>query len=314
MNLIFFGTSEFAVPALEALVTAGLKPAVVVTLPDQPRGRGLAVLPSPIKVTAGKYSIPLWQPEKLTDAKFLKKFSETEWNLGVVVAYGKLIPQNLIDTPKKGFLNIHPSLLPELRGPSPIQYAILEGKQKTGVTIMLLDTGMDHGPIIAQKEMLIEPNDTTKTLGVRLAKLGSELLITAIPAWLEGALQSRTQDHAKATFSKIIEKNRGRLDWAKPTALVTQTVRAFYPWPGTFSFWQQHQRGVSTRLKIIEVTPENNPGVKTPGLVEALEDDMIVWCQDGFLRITKIQAEGKKVLSGKEFLHGHRDILGTILE
>lgn len=312
MNLIFFGTSEFAVPALEALTAAGFMPAAVVTLPDRPHGRGLAVFSSPIKVIAEKHGVPILQPEKANDPEFLKKLSETEWDIGVVAAYGKLIPQSLINIPKKGFLNIHPSLLPELRGPSPIQYAILEDKEKTGVTILLVDAEMDHGPILLQEEAAINPEDTAATLGIRLAKKGAEMLIRTLPQWMNGTVHARPQNQSKVTFSKKIQKKDGHINWNESAEHIERAIRAFRPWPGTFTFWNHGKHPL--RLKIIEATPETSSDVCTPGLVERRKDDMIIWCSDGFLRIERIQPEGKKIQSGEEFFNGHHDIIGAILK
>lgn len=311
MNLIFFGTSEFAVPALEALVTAGFKPIAVVTLPDRPHGRGLAVLPSPVKTIAEKHRIPVWQPEKLSDPEFLRSYSETERDIGVVAAYGKLIPQNVIDIPKKGFLNIHPSLLPELRGPSPIQYAILEGKQTTGVTIMLVDAEMDHGPILLQEEDSVDPSDTMLSLSGRLAQKGAELLVKALPQWLDGTLVPKEQDHSKATFSKKIEKENGHIRWTEPARAIDRAIRAFRPWPGTFAFAMHN--GKKLRVNICEAAPFEHAPVKNPGLVERTEDGMIVWCADGYLCIARIQPEGKRAMAGEDFLRGYAAIIGSLL-
>lgn len=311
MNIIFFGTSEFAVPALEALIAAGFKPIAVVTLPDRPRGRGLAVLPSPVKVVAEKHRIPILQPEKLSDPEFLKSYSETAWDAGVVAAYGKLIPQAVIDVPKKGFLNIHPSLLPELRGPSPIQYAILEDKETTGVTVMLVDAEMDHGPILLQEAAAIDPSDTAASLEGRLAQKGAELLIKALPQWLEGTLAAKEQDHSKATFSKKIPKERGHIRWTEPARSINRAIRAFRPWPGTFTFAARD--GKQFRLNILEAVPFEHAPAKPPGLVERTKDGMIVWCADGYLRIARIQPEGKRAMAGEDFLRGYAAIIGSLL-
>jgi methionyl-tRNA formyltransferase len=310
MKIIFFGTSEFAVPALEALVAAGMQPAAVVTLPDRSRGRGLQRTPSPVKIAAARHGILVWQQEKLSDPEFLKKFSETEWDVGVVAAYGKLIPQPLINLPKKGFLNIHPSLLPELRGPSPIQYAILEGKEKTGVTIVLVDAEMDHGPILLQENVAINPKDTAAALEIRLAKKGAEMLVQSLPQWINGTMQARPQDHVQATFSKKIGKEDGHINWNGSAEQIERAIRAFHPWPGTFTFGIIQQKKV--RLKIVAAVVVQNQ-IKPPGLVSRHEDDMIVACGSDALRIVRIQLEGKHVLSGKEFLNGYRAIVGTTL-
>lgn len=313
MNIIFFGTSQFAVPALEALSVADYKPVLVVTLPDRPQGRRLEILPSPVKVAAQKLSIEILQPEKVSDPEFLKKISETTWAFGIVAAYGKLIPQAVLDIPEKGFLNIHPSLLPELRGPSPIQYAILEGKKKTGVSVMLLDSLMDHGPILIQEEEKIKLDDTADVLESRLAEKGAKALVKALPLWIDGNMQAIAQDESKATFSKKIEKEDGRIAWSEPAEIIARKVRAYAPWPGTFSFADIH--GAHVRLKILEAesTEENHSEMRESGFVINSEKGMMVVTGKGLLRIQKIQPEGKNPMTGSEFLRGHRDVIGKIL-
>lgn len=313
MNIIFFGTSRFAVPALEALAAAGVKLAAVVTLPDRPQGRGLERLPSPVKITAEKYGIPVLQPEKVSDPAFLDSIKEKSFTVGVVAAYGKLIPQAILDIPEKGFLNIHPSLLPELRGPSPIQYAILEGKKKTGVSVMLLDSLMDHGPILMQEEEEIGPDDTADRLESRLAEKGGKMLAKTLPLWADRNIQAVPQDESKATFSKKIEKEDGHIAWSESAEIIARKVRAYAPWPGTFSFAGIH--GVDTRLKILEVenTTEEYGEIRGSGFIINAEKSMMVVTGKGLLRIQKIQPEGKNPMTGIEFLRGHQDIIGKIL-
>ncbi len=311
MNILFFGTSEFAVPALEALATAGLKPAVVVTLPDRPQGRGLEVLPSPVKISAAKLGIAVLQPETVSDPDFLKKLSETSWDVGVIAAYGKIIPQSIIDIPKKGFLNIHPSMLPELRGPSPIQAAILEGKEKTGVTIIVVDSQMDHGPILLQEEMPIETDDTSETLGERLSEKGAELLAQALPQWMNDSLPAKPQNDSKATFCKIIEKEDGHINWMKDAEAIDRQIRAFQPWPGTFSFIKTGAHAL--RIKIIRARAKTADERKSPGLIERYNHAMIMWTGNGFLSILEVQPEGKRAMSGEEFLNGHQFAINTIV-
>ena len=313
MNIIFFGTSEFAVPALHALVKKGLAPRIVVTLPDRPQGRGLHLIPSPVKVAAQQHGILTLQPEKINDAWFMAKMLETPYDLGVVASYGKLIPARILEIPKHGFLNIHPSLLPDLRGPSPIEYAILEGKQETGVSIMQLDAEMDHGPILKQQKIAISPEETSASLEMKCGELGGEILANAISGWLDGTLQAKDQDHSEATFSKKITKEDGHIIWNEPADSIDRKIRAFTPWPSAYTFWQRQKEAKPLRLKILKakiIAEEKNDII--PGLVEKHDGDMIITCGKNALSILEIQPEGKKIMTQKEFLQGYHDSIGAI--
>jgi methionyl-tRNA formyltransferase len=311
MNILFFGTSEFAVPALRALIKASFPIVGVVTLPDRKQGRGLETLPSPIKKIALENNIPIFEPEKLSAPETLEELKTLDWDVGVVAAYGKLIPQSIIDFPKHGVLNIHPSILPELRGPSPLQYAILEGKKETGVTIMCIDKEMDHGPILAQTLAEIEPDDTAETLGSRLADIGANLLAAVLPVWVNGSLKAQEQDHSKATLSKMIEKEDGHIKWGEPVQVIERKIRAYQPWPGAFTF--ANKDGKKIRLKIIAASILSDSAGQA-GLVAKNGSDMIVYGNGGALRIQTIQPEGKKSMLGEEFLRGYGALVGSTLE
>jgi len=276
-RIIFFGTPGLGVQVLEKLIFAGFKPIAVVTRVDKPVGRGQKPTPPPVKIIAEKYKITVLQPNKLKDNQEiisnLKTFSP---ELFIVTAYGRIIPKEILDMPKFGVLNIHPSLLPKYRGASPIQSAILAGEKETGVTIILLDEEMDHGPIIAQKKIRLSGTENAEDLRKKLGDVGAKLLIKTIPAWIEGKIKPKEQNHQEATFTKMLTKNDGYIDLDNPPdpEKFSLMVRAFYPWPGTWTKWQN---------KIIKFLPQ--------GL---------------------IQPEGKQPMTVKEFLNGYPDIKDRI--
>ncbi|MEK7636221.1 MAG: methionyl-tRNA formyltransferase [Patescibacteria group bacterium] len=315
MNILFFGTSKFAVPALEALTAAGSPPAAVITLPDRPHGRGLHNAPSPVALCAKKLELPLFQPEKLSHEESIKKLQSFHADIGIVVAYGKLIPENIIQLFPKGILNIHPSLLPEFRGPSPIHYVILEGKEKTGVTIMLVDKELDHGPVIAQEEESVFPNDTTETLSARLADHGAKLLVKTIPQLLSGSSDSvapREQNHSVATFTKLILKEDGHIQWNESTEIIERKIRAYVPWPEAFGF--VNIGGKTLRIKIIRGTISTQQSREEPGKIIEQNGLPLVATANGGIFLHKLQVEGKKPISGQDLINGYPMILGAKFE
>ncbi|MDP2665000.1 MAG: methionyl-tRNA formyltransferase, partial [bacterium] len=233
MKYIFFGTSEFGVIVLEKLVQAGYKPVLVVTTPDKPAGRNLELTPPPVKVAAQKYSLEVVQPVKPVELSLFK----FEPDLFVVASYGEILPREVLDIPKKGTLNVHPSLLPQYRGPSPVHTAILNGDKSTGVTIMLLDEKMDHGPIVANSKFeILNSKLTYLELHNKLAELGAELLIKTIPEWVAGSIKAIPQDDSQATYTKIFKKEDGKINWNEPAEHIERQIRALAPWPGTWTF------------------------------------------------------------------------------
>ena len=312
MNILFFGTSKFAVPALEALTAAGFKPAAVITLPDRPCGRGLQNTPSPIAISAKKLELQLFQPEKLSREESVEKLTSFRADVGVVAAYGKLIPEHVIKLFPKGILNIHPSLLPEFRGPSPIQYAILESKTKTGATIMLVDKELDHGPILTQEEENISPDDTTETLSARLANRGSQLIVRTLPQWLSGSIAPREQNHAIATFTKLILKEDGNIKWDESAETIERKIRAYTPWPGAFGFIKNENKTI--RIKIIHATILTQPSQEKRGKILEQNGLPLVVAANGGILLHKLQVEGRRAISGQEFLNGYPRALGAKFE
>jgi len=252
-HIAFFGTPHFAVPSLERLIERGLAPILVVTAPDRPKGRGLELAPPPIKRIAVDHGITVLQPEKLDDV-FMATLQKNEWDVFVVVAYGKILPKRLLDIPKKGALNVHPSFLPKWRGPAPIQGALLEGLTETGVSIMILDEKMDHGPIIMQEKFPIT-DERAPELEMKLSQLGSELLVRAIPDYLAGRLTPKAQEDDKATYTKLIDKKDGLIDPMGDAEENYRKFRAYYGWPGTYFFAERH--GKKIRVIVTDATLEN---------------------------------------------------------
>lgn len=293
MKIVFLGTAELACPCLEALARQpGVEIAGVVTQPDKPKGRDLRLAPPPVKVTAQKLGLPVWQPARIKDPVALEQLRAARPDLIVVVAYGQLLPPAVLELPARGCINVHASLLPRWRGAAPIQHAILAGDKETGVTTMFLNERMDAGDIILQRREPIRPDDTSGALHDRLAQRGAELLVETV------ALKNpprHPQDESQVTYARKLGKEDGRLDWHKPALELERQVRAFDPWPGSFTMWGD------TLLKVwrAEVVPATGaPGTMLPG--------MVVATGQGGLRLVEVQPAGGKRMAAASFLRGHR--------
>lgn len=280
-HITFFGTPPLAVTVLDNLKDAGIRPHRIVTAPDRPRGRNLVVTPPPVKVWADEHNIEVLQPESLKkDEVFLRAMEDTPSDLYLVAAYGLLIPQRLLAIPAHGTLNVHPSLLPRYRGPSPIQYQILGGEELVGVSIMLIDEAMDHGPILAQEAIpMPEPLPTALELEGMLAQLGGRLLTEIIPQWLAKKIEPQEQDHERATFSAMIKKSDGLLDLSDDALTNLRKIQAYTPWPGTYFFTERH--GKTIRVKVVSAH---------------IEEQTLV--------IDRVIPEGKKEMNYQDFLRG----------
>ena len=307
MNIIFFGTSNFAKIILDQLVAKDYKPILVVTTPDKPIGRKQAITSPPVKVLAKQHNISVIQPEKLSKSN-PDSFGQ-DIDLIIVAAYGKIIPKRILDIPKYGALNVHPSLLPKWRGPSPIQYAILNGDKETGVTIMLMDEQVDHGDIVSNMKHTVSSGMTTDKLSQELASLGAGLLVETIPKWIAGKIKPREQDHKKATYSKIIKKEDGRICWSKSAKDIERQVRAFVPWPGSFFFWNNR------RIEVTKGYDADSAKGKKRGEAFAMSADVLgVQTAQGVFIIEKLKLEGKNEITAKQFLNGYGDIIGATLD
>lgn len=312
MKIIFIGTSEFGKIILERLISSTSKPFLAISSPDKPVGRKQIITPPPVKVLAEKHKIPVVQPEKIIDyAAEIKKLMP---DLIISAAYGQMIPEEILTIPERGCINVHPSLLPLWRGPSPIQYAILNGDKKAGVTVMKMTNKMDAGPVISQKETEVSDRETFQELHDKLASLGSELLIETLPKMFSGKVCLQPQDDTKATYSKILKKEDGEIDWQKPAEVLARQIRAFSSWPGSYTFFKYKNR--PTKIEILKAKILKAIDGKTHPVGKTLlssRNELSVQTSKDFLVIERLQMEGKNEMSSEDFLRGRRDFIGTIL-
>ena len=302
------GTPDFSLPIFDCL-REEYEVVAVYAGPDKPRGRGRGLSSPPVKVAAKAQGIAVYQPMSLKDEA--ERISRLCPQAIVVAAYGKIIPPSILPIPSLGCINIHPSLLPRYRGPSPVASAILSGDSITGVTLILLDEGMDTGPILSQKETPILPEDTTLSLTQRLFRLGVDLLLETLPLWETGKIIPRPQDETKATYSRIIKKEAGEIDFHLSAEEIYRRVKAFYPWPGSYTWWRGKRLNIRESLSL-------SRGVKgEAGEVVALKEPsparVGVKTGEGILGLLKVQPEGKGEMRGEDFLRGQKGFVGSIL-
>lgn len=302
MDLVFCGTPTFAVPTLERLVSAGFRVKLVVTQPDRASGRGLPLAASPVKRGALEFGLPIVQPDKIRDnAEFRSSLEQIAPEAIIVVGYGRIIPQWMIDLPRLGNLNLHGSLLPKYRGAAPIQWAIAKGEAVTGVTTMRIDAGLDTGDILLQAEEEIRPDDTALTLGPRLAHTGSELMILTLAGLAQGTIQPQPQDDSKATLAPILKKEDGLVDFSRTATEAWNRLRGFQPWPGAFTSF----RGKT--LQLHSATPAVEVGVVNTGFFAISEGRLILgFAHDTALEVSELQLEGKKRMQAADFINGYR--------
>ncbi len=304
------GTPEFAVPVLDCLVQSEHQVVAVYTQPDRPAGRGGGLVFSAVKKAALAHGLQVLQPPSLKQPEELKRLADLHPEVSIVAAFGQLLPQSVLDIPPFGCLNIHPSLLPKHRGPSPVAAAILAGDEVTGVSIMLMDQGFDTGPVLAQEQTPISTEDTAESLADKLARVGAQLLMQTLPLWLEGRSTPQPQVEAEATYSEIITKNDGEMDWHLSAVELWRRVRAFQPWPGCYTRWQ------GRLIKIVKVAPLPGEGSE-PGQVVVIKQPQgaLVGVQtaEGVLQLLQVQLEGKRVMSAEEFIRGQRGFIEALL-
>jgi methionyl-tRNA formyltransferase len=315
MDIVFCGTPAFAVPTLQALLDAsGFTLRLVITQPDRPRGRGLEVVTSPVKQLATSRNLPLTQPEKIrNNAELQAQLEAIAPRAIVVVAYGRIIPQWMIDLPPLGNINLHASLLPKYRGAAPIQWAIAQGETITGVTSMRIDAGLDTGDILLQREITIQSSDTAQTLAPRLAELGAPLVVETLNGLDSGIIHPRPQQHDAAILAPILTKEDGRIDWRRSAAEIHKRLRGFQPWPGAFTTFRARS------LNVWEAQPsgtsgEMQSGSWTSGQILVEGERLLVRCsRNTTLELITVQPEGKKRMSARDFLHGYRPTPGEVL-
>jgi methionyl-tRNA formyltransferase len=299
-RIVFMGSPDFSVPILKSLAKY-FNVVGVVTQPDRPAGRGRAVTPPPVKVTAQNFDLPVIQPRSIRKDKHAVEVIQT-WKPAVIVvtAFGQILQKNLLDLPTFGCINVHASLLPRWRGVSPIQAAILNGDEITGITIMKMDEGIDTGDIISQRPIEISPDETAGSLLKKLAHIGADLLVNTLPKYLKGEITPTPQRESNAHYAAKLSKSDGELNFEMPAEYLARMVRAFDPWPGTFTYWKNQL------LKIIQAhaVMEKSPGI---GIVTTYEDFPAIGTGKGLLVIDEIQPSGKKTMQGDDFLRGARD-------
>ncbi len=308
MKILFFGTPEFAIPSLQRLIDDGYEILGAVTQPDRPRGRGRKPAPSPVRELAEFHGIPVFTPEKLRPE--VKRFAAMDPDYLVVASYGRILPQTLLDVPKIAPINLHASLLPKYRGPSPIQWAILSGDEVTGNTIMVMVREMDAGPILTREEESILPEDTAGTLSDRLACRGADLLSRTLQAHSRGEITETEQDHNAATYSKLIDKRFGEIDWSRDAAEIHNLVRAMNPWPVAFT----QIEGKTIRIWAGRPEEAPSPGHRPGEIICVGKESLTVQCGGGTaLQLLEIQAPGGKQMVAGAFLRGHPVAPGTLL-
>ncbi len=307
LNLVFCGTPHFAVPTLEKLADAGHRIHLVVTQPDRPKGRGLELVASPVKQSALKLNLPIAQPERIkANEEFRAQLAAIKPDAIIVVGYGRIIPQWMLDLPPLGNINLHASLLPKYRGAAPIQWVIARGETVTGNTTMRLDAGLDTGDILLQQEMPIAPDDTAETLAPRLAAIGADLVVETLHGLQAGTIQPRPQDNAQSTLAPILKKEDGLVAFSRSANEISNRLRGFQPWPGVYTKFR------GKNLQILKARPNG----RSIALGELIADSghLLVGCgQNTSLEILELQLEGKKRTTAHDFVQGYRPKLGEKL-
>ncbi|MEE4272036.1 MAG: methionyl-tRNA formyltransferase [Thermoanaerobaculales bacterium] len=304
MKIAYFGTPDFAVPTLEALVESRHEVVLVVSKPDKPVGRKKVMTSPPVIETARRLGLAVAQPKGLKNGKFDQPLVDSGAEIAVVVAYGKLIPAEVLELPARGFVNLHPSMLPRHRGPSPIQWALVCGDRSTGVTTMRLDEGMDTGPLLLQERLPIEPEDTAETLSSRMAELGARLVVRTVDALEDGTVEARPQPEDGVNVTPMLRRNFAKVDWTMPARQLVNRLRGFTPWPGLYTTFR------GGRLKIFGLEEIKPPpaGREEPGtVVDAGPSGIAIRCGRGSAAlITEVQREGRRRMPVDAFLIGER--------
>ncbi len=303
MRILFMGTSEFAVPALRALISGDFELIGVVTQPDRPSGRGKRLNSSPVKVVATEHKLPIYQPERARKLNFVRTLKDLAPDVIVVAAFGQLLPQTVLDIPPYGTINLHPSLLPKYRGAAPIQWALINGETETGVTLMLLDAGEDTGDIICAERIPIRDGDTALTLTEQLATLGAKQLVQVLSKMPKNAPPPATpQNDAAATYAPRLTKETGHINWNQPAVAIHNLVRGTAIWPGAYTFFREN-----LRLKIVDCQPETQVSALPPGTLEIVDrQKLFVATTEGTLQLLQIQPATKKTMEARDFINGYQ--------
>lgn len=305
MRLVFCGTPAFAVPSLERLIREPeFEILTVVTQPDRPRGRGLETVASPVKQVAEAAGIPLYQPAKVKTEEAFEFFKKLAPDAVVIIAFGQIIPQRLIDLAPLGWINLHASLLPKYRGAAPINWAIAEGETRTGLTTMRIDAGMDTGPMLLQWETEIGPDETAPELAARMADAGPDLMVATLRGLANGTIEPRPQDNTQASLARLLKKENGRIDWAFRAEKIYNRMRGFAPWPGAYTAFRGDLCHIWGRP---DASVARDFGAAEPGTLRTVSGELYVACGEAtWMRVEAVQREGRKRVTGKEFLSGAR--------
>lgn len=298
-SIVYMGTPDFAVPSLKALKKSRLPVSLVITQPDRPKGRGRRLMPPPIKEVALSLGYEVSQPEDVRHTDTIARIKELAPDFLVVVAFGQILPDAILQIPARGAVNVHASLLPKYRGPAPIQWAMIRGEKETGVTTMLMDRGVDTGDILLSAKTDIRSDDTASLLHDRLARIGADLLVDTLKQLWRGTLFPKAQQHAEATYAPMLSKADGHIQWQQSAQDLDAFIRAMTPWPGAFCFWDD-KRVKIFRAKAIDGPHQEPPGMVVPGF----PDELRVAAGQGLLSILEIQSASGKRMAIKDFLHG----------
>ncbi len=314
MNVVFFGTPRFACPFLKALIDDPVIEVVAAfSQPDKPAGRGGDLLAAPVKLLAQDHLIPTQTPKSLRkDPAIVSLLKRYDADMFVVVAYGKILPKDILDIPKMGAINVHPSILPRHRGPSPMQAAIAQGDLQTGVTIMLLDEGMDTGPLLASETIQIDDNETYSSLEKKVHLQGPGLLVETLHRYHAGQVDPIPQNEEKATLTHLLHRDDGHVVWSESLSEIERKSRAWQNWPGLWSMWDRVS-GVCIRLKLISVRPSDFRADVPPGTATVKDGRLFIDCANGTLEILEIQPEGKPKMNAAAFIQGYPDIHRSLL-
>lgn len=309
MRIVFMGTPDFSVPTLEALLKGGHEVIGVVTQPDRPKGRGKAVLMTPVKEKALEYGIPVYQPVKAREESFVELLRSLKPDAMVVIAFGQILPKAILDIPKYGCINIHASLLPKYRGAAPLQWVVLEGEKETGITTMMMDVGMDTGDMLEKLVVPVDKKETYGSIHDKLSVLGGELILSTLGKLENGTLERTPQPEDEATYTKKITKVMGDIDWTEDAAVIERYIRGLNPWPSAYTSWN----GKTLKIWDADVLEQEYSG--EPGeIIKVEKDGVLVKTGKDTLVLREVQLEGKKRMEIQAFLRGYQLSHGTILK
>ena len=309
MRIVFMGTPDFSVPALEALVEGGHEVVAAITPPDKPKGRGKAVLMTPVKEKAMELGIPVYQPVKVREPEFVEKLRQMEPDAIVVVAFGQILPKSILEIPRYGCVNIHASLLPIYRGAAPIQWAVIDGERESGVTTMFMNEGLDTGDMLEKEAVTLDPKETGGSLHDKLSAIGGRLILSTLKGLEDGTLKGTPQTDEGTCYAKMLKKSLGDIDWTMDAAAIERLIRGLNPWPSAYTCLH------GKTLKIWEGDVlEREYGVEPGTVAEVAKDRLVVQTGQGSLAIRSLQLEGKKRMDAGDFLRGYAVEAGTRLE